>query len=339
MRMRIGTITTAFVLAGLMVIPAVPAQERRPQPEGEKIFVFSKSGGAGESGTYVFDTQDDKVTWTSGTPGTYAFLSSEMSFDRKVVKGAPYSAEVVNESVQSLVDGNRIVRRSTASVYRDSEGRTRREQTLGPIGPFAAHESSTRQTVFINDPVEGVSYILEPGDRSARKLKLRSLTVRVDEIGKAKAPEGEGQFEIELIPEPPAGAPPVVMRRGQMDRMRIERSMTPGDAKKESLGSQLIEGVQAEGTRITTTIPAGAVGNEMPINIVSERWYSPELQVVVLSKHSDPRFGESSYRLTNVSRVEPARSLFEVPADYTLKEGPPAAPRRPMRMRRPGVEN
>jgi TonB family protein len=87
----------------------------------------------------------------------------------------------------------------------------------------------------------------------------------------------------------------------------------------ESLGKQTIEGVEAEGTRTTVTFPAGMMGNERPINIVSERWYSPELQTVVMTKHSDPRFGETSYRLTNINRSEPARTLFEVPSDYTLK--------------------
>jgi hypothetical protein len=95
------------------------------------------------------------------------------------------------------------------------------------------------------------------------------------------------------------------------------------DAQKESLGTQVIEGVQAEGTRTTMTIPAGAIGNELPIQIVSERWYSPELRTVVMSKHSDPRMGDTVYRLTNINRSEPARSLFEAPADYTVAEGKP----------------
>jgi hypothetical protein len=91
----------------------------------------------------------------------------------------------------------------------------------------------------------------------------------------------------------------------------------------------MIEGVEAEGTRSTVTIPVGKVGNDRPIEIVSERWYSPELQVVVLSKHSDPFAGENVYRLTNITRGEPAASLFEVPADYTVESGPP--PRQPKR--------
>jgi hypothetical protein len=89
---------------------------------------------------------------------------------------------------------------------------------------------------------------------------------------------------------------------------------------QESLGRQTIEGVQAEGSRTTVTIPAGAIGNERPIQVVSERWYSPELQTLVMTRHSDPRFGETTYRLTNVSRSEPDHSLFEVPAGYKITD-------------------
>jgi hypothetical protein len=88
----------------------------------------------------------------------------------------------------------------------------------------------------------------------------------------------------------------------------------------ESLGKQTVEGVEAEGTRNTITIPAGTIGNERAIQIVSERWYSPELQAVVMTKHSDPRFGETTYRLTNISRGEPDHSLFELPAGYTITD-------------------
>ena len=96
---------------------------------------------------------------------------------------------------------------------------------------------------------------------------------------------------------------------------------------KEQLGKQNIEGVEAEGTRTTVTIAAGEIGNERPIEIVSERWYSPELQLVVMTRHSDPRTGETTYKLTNINRSEPAKSLFEVPSDYTVKEGPGIGPK------------
>lgn len=94
------------------------------------------------------------------------------------------------------------------------------------------------------------------------------------------------------------------------------------NGQTESLGTQVIEGVKAEGMRITSTIQAGTIGNDQAIQIVTERWYSPELQMVVMSKKSDPRVGETTFRLTNISRAEPAATLFRVPADYTLEKAP-----------------
>ena len=136
----------------------------------------------------------------------------------------------------------------------------------------------------------------------------------------------------------PVGPPPpgARMPHPDLDQLRTEAGATyvfktkPGsnaNEVKEQLGKQNIEGVEAEGTRTTVTIPAGEIGNERPIEIVSERWYSPELQLVVMTRHSDPRFGETTYKLTNINRTEPAKSLFEVPSDYTIKEGPGIGPK------------
>jgi hypothetical protein len=94
------------------------------------------------------------------------------------------------------------------------------------------------------------------------------------------------------------------------------------ETKRDSIGTQNFEGVDAEGTRSTTIIPADAIGNERPIEIVDERWYSKELHMVIYSKHSDPRFGEQTYRLTNINRSEPDPSLFEVPDGYRILNTP-----------------
>ncbi len=219
-------------------------------------------------------------------------LSPEMRFDGKVVKGAPYSATATTESAQILSNGVRITRKTTATIYRDSEGRTRREMTLDGIGPFAS-ASEPAQMVFINDPVAGVHYILDQRNQTARKMS---------------APPWR---------EPPPHKPP----RAQ--------------GNTESLGRQVIEGVEVEGVRSVITIPEGQIGNDRPIEIVSERWDSPELQTVILSKHNDPRFGETVYRLTSINRAEPARSLFEPPADYKLEEGRPFGRPPGRRMKRP----
>ena len=106
---------------------------------------------------------------------TFSFVSSEFAFDGKAIKGSPYSAEAVTETTQILGDGNRIVNRSTASLYRDSEGRTRREQSLKAIGGVAAG-AQPLQTIMISDPVAGVSYSLDPANRTARKSPIGSYT-------------------------------------------------------------------------------------------------------------------------------------------------------------------
>jgi hypothetical protein len=221
------------------------------------------------------------------------------------VKGAPYQAEAVTEITRHLADGNTIGRRTTSSVARDGEGRTRREGGLAALGPFPAGEKAPRH-VFIHDPVAGVSYVLEPDEKVARKLPKPG--------------------ELPPLPPPPGPGVPGLHGEGNVFfEKRIEKfeKGTHKGETTESLGTQTIEGVEAEGTRRRFSIPAGEIGNEKPIEVVSERWYSKELQTVVSSRHSDPRLGETTYRLTRLTRGEPDHALFEVPADYTLKEGPP----------------
>ena len=82
----------------------------------------------------------------------------------------------------------------------------------------------------------------------------------------------------------------------------------------------MISGVPADGTRTTVTIPAGQIGNAQPIQIISETWYSPDLQITVLSKRSDPRSGERVFQLNSLSRAEPPSTLFVVPADFKVTE-------------------
>jgi hypothetical protein len=277
-------------------------------------------------------------------PGnTFIFVASEMGFGGKLVKGAPYSAEAVTESIQTLSDGNRIVNRTTSTLYRDSEGRTRREQTLKAIGAFA-NGGEPVQTIFINDPVAGVSYALDTRTHVAHKNSPLKLERKIIAGGAAPAGAPPGgaapkpdqhrfEYKIETKRGGAVVAPdgPLPSPRGQVI-LRTEQGAigytfkTVEDKKKvvqESLGRQLIEGVEAEGTRTTLTIPADEIGNERDILITTERWYSPELQVVVMSKHSDPRSGETIYRLTNINRTEPAKTLFELPAGYTVSEGHP----------------
>ena len=102
----------------------------------------------------------------------------------------------------------------------------------------------------------------------------------------------------------------------------------PGPGITTLLGSREFDGVRAEGKKTTWTIPAGRIGNKLPIEIVSERWHAPDLNVVVYTRHADPRTGERIYRLENLRREEPSAELFKVPAEYALKSAPAARPER-----------
>jgi hypothetical protein len=217
------------------------------------------------------------------------------------VEDAPYSAEIVNEVTQELPNGNRIERRTTGRVARDGRGRVRREHQLAAIGPVVP-EGDARM-VTISDPVARVHYSLDLG----RKAAMRSRPPR---RGRAHidGPASPMIFNKRVGPEV---GPDV---RGEPD---------PPDVQTEQLGTKEYEGVHAEGTRTIATLPAGAIGNVRPIEIVSERWYSPELRVVVYSRRADPRFGETIYRLTNITRAEPDASLFQVPDGYEREDVKP----------------
>ena len=337
MQRKLMAFAVAAALLGNGLVAGAQVRERSivvAPPAEEEIFIAQGPAGAPPPP----EVHGDNVV----------FLATEMSFSGKLVKGAPYSAQAVTESVQQLADGNRIVRKNTAQVYRDSEGRTRRDQTLSHIGPYAT-SGEPPQTVLINDPVAGVHYILDPRTKTARKMPR--MEFRIMKEGEAAshprrpAPAGAGRkVEVERaqvfnmrVPGPEgAPAPPLPPPPGEGAHVEFFAHTKP-EVKTEKLEARTFDGVTAEGTRTTTTIPAGEIGNEQPIQIVDERWYSPELQVVVMTRHSDPRSGETTYRLTNITRAEPAAALFQVPSDYTLKElpSPAVAPRR---VRRPAPQ-
>jgi hypothetical protein len=283
-------------------------------------------------------------------PGA-AWVTAEMSFEATLVKGVPFSGEFVTESEQTLADGNRIRNSNTELYARDSEGRTRREVSIAVIGPFQG--GAPRKTIFIHDPVAKVDYILDPQEKTARKINLAGMGVPA--AGEAKPAQeivlpdgiderrtegpkdvlimngGPGPVQMERRPLPEGivlrhegGA--VVRRMGVIGGMSGGMDAPNGNVKfqNEPLGKRMIDGVEAEGTRSVTTIPVGQIGNERPLETVTERWYSEELKTVVRTTRKDPRMGETVYRLQNVQRGEPSRHLFEVPGDYRVMEGPGA---------------
>jgi TonB family protein len=174
----------------------------------------------------------------------------------------------------------------------------------------------------------------KPYEVDGKPVKVRVVTTFNFTLDKRQPAQAE-QAQTFNAPTPPPtpgtpSAPPMVWAQegGQLSFARLPAAGKP-EVKTEDLGKQTIEGVLCEGKRTTVTIPAGEIGNDRPIEIVSERWFSPELQVVIMTKTSDPRFGENTYRLQNIVRAEPSPSLFQVPSDYTVKEGPAFAPGAP----------
>jgi hypothetical protein len=231
-------------------------------------------------------------------------------FDKgRVVTGAPYSAEAITEVTQPLSDGNRIERRTSAKFARDSRGRIRREHQAMAVGTLVAEAEAI--IVTISDPVAGTFVTLDSERRTAMQSKMskpsrtRSLDVTEERFVMADRMAAIGGTAGVRVGPYTGGTP------AQAPAVSVQT---------DSLGTQTIEGVRAEGQRTTTTIPPGAIGNQQPIEIVSERWFSPELQVVVLTRRSDPRFGETVYRLTNIVRAEPPATLFQIPPDYRIEQ-------------------
>jgi hypothetical protein len=219
----------------------------------------------------------------------------EHPFGEKAVKGAPFSAQVIFENTQTLANGVHVAHKKTGTLYRDSEGRTRQELP----------RDGAPEIVLINDRVMGVLYNLHMFQHTASKVNISNQQPNRELEERHRQREAEEREQMEKTKG-------VAIKRSGKE-IEPERRV-------ESLGVQTFEGVQAEVTRFTVTIPAGMEGNDQPFAIVTERWYSPELQIVVMGKRSDPRMGDMVYRLANINRGEPARELFEAPSDFTVTE-------------------
>src|SRR5712664_2834793 len=253
---------------------------------------------------------------TTGAVGAVASGGFDMASGP--VLGAPYSATITNESIQTLADGNRLVQTSTGTTARDSQGRTRQDTVLPAIGNLSA--ANAPHLIFIHDPVAQTSYTLNLTEKTAQKMPalppLAGSTAGV--AVSMRVIEGNGP------PLPPPDAMPTTMA-APAPGVFFEKHLVTSEqdqGNSEDLGSQTMEGVIVNGVRTTHTIPAGQIGNDRPITIVTEVWTSPDLKTVVYSKRSDPRMGEQTFRLTNILRTEPSPSLLTVPADFKIVDGP-----------------
>lgn len=208
-----------------------------------------------------------------------------------IVRGMPYSAERVTESVQRLTDGNRIVQRSVEKIYRDSDGRTRVES-----------EWQGKQLVQIQDPVQGMSYRLYPETKAGVRMAIA-------------APPARPAAPAAGVTAPSAGAVKVAEQLAP-----ALNGVAGNQTSTRALGTRQLDGVTVEGSLFTRTVAAGVAGNAQPIVSTTESWSSRDLRLLMLIKSDDPRYGERTTRVQNLSRVEPPTALFTVPADYTVQE-------------------
>ena len=320
---------------GAPVAPIAPVPPVPPVPPFPPVFAFS----------------DDAMM----------FVSSELG-GRTIVKGAPYAATAVNESKQLLSDGNRIERSSTIKLFRDSQGRTRQEQPSGVVfindvvagkryvlntQRKSARELRSSSAIDIAPPTPpsvgaGASATPPPPQPIKPHSQMTPEETRswADEMrrwGRELAERARGEREqarernVIITHSDTSEGPAFVSNHVEVIRMGDVHAVAPmplampsppGAGTTSTLGSREFDGVRADGKKTTWTIPAGQIGNKLPIEIVSERWYSPDLNLVVFSRHADPRSGERTYRLQNIKRDEPSAELFKVPADFELRPRP-----------------
>ena len=222
-------------------------------------------------------------------PATSGVTASAVAGPRaRGVQRIAYSAEEVTETTQTLADGTHITQKRLVKIYQDSQGRTRHDSYGPEMGTEGQEDLPT--TVSIHDPVAGANYVLNPRNHTAYKTNMRPPTPP---------------------PPPQTTSAPVTPRPALPDWRR---------PTQEDLGTQMLEGIEVRGTRTTTTIPVGAVGNDQPIQVTTENWYSPELRLMMMNTSHDPRRGETVRRITNFVRDEPPAELFQVPPDYTIEE-------------------
>jgi hypothetical protein len=305
-------------VAGFVLVACAFAQAQEPVGPGQGMMFFQKAPVEANSAVGL---SNYFYTMTVG--------------EKDSVKGAPYSATAITESTQVLVDGNRIVNKTSTFLARDGEGRTRREMSMN------INSLTLPNLVMISDPVAKTETMLNALDQSARVTKGgpgKRVFVERFNAGTDEKAGAEGSA-LERVQKQLDTDHNVLIEGNKVvtgdstdnaakSKQKVEAFALAAQAKKvmgetrhEDLGTQVIEGISCTGTRETRTIPAGAIGNERPLEITSETWKSTDLHVIVLSKHNDPRFGETVYKLTDIKRDEPDATLFEIPSNYKVIEG------------------
>jgi hypothetical protein len=268
------------------------------------------------------------------------------------VKNAPYSAQMVTERQQNLSDGNQIADRQTTMAYRDSAGRTRHEvvDAKGELKVITIQDPVAGATWILKPQDRTATKIARPAE-AARKA-VAEARAKVEQMRKdgtlpaverRKLEDGKEEIIVKRVVRADAEARHEIQENVRVQVSKaleangtalrdIQTRLAPltagafGDMKWASkattkdLGARDFNGIKAEGKLRSYEIPAGEIGNRNAIVVSDETWYSPDLQVTVYTKHSDPRSGDTVFRLDNLKREEPAASLFSVPSDYTVKD-------------------
>jgi hypothetical protein len=230
---------------------------------------------------------------TLGNPVLQGVRVLDEGFGAQVVRGKPFSATEERHSLQTLGDGTRIENMQTNRLFRDADGRTRVEEMNGAI------------TIY--DPTTGSRVNLDPSTKTAHKGNGFGYTT-------ATTTGVAGAFTVYAGSAGRSTVAPFTNNAATMQGVMSETT--------ENLGTQAVNGVNAVGVRTTMVIPKGQIGNNKDIKVMTERWSSSDLQMLVKSVNSDPRFGETTYQLTKVTQSAPDPALFQIPADYTVTEQP-----------------
>jgi hypothetical protein len=269
-----------------------------------------------------------------GSGPQVGFATGMVSVQEKIeaIKGHPYQADAITETIQTLADGSHITQKITAHVARDAEGRTMRSQTLTGFGPWAAPNNKQITLVSIFDPVAGQHIDYSSDSKSAHVLPMLNAN-QMSAMNAVSVSSGVASGGVVMsTTAPPLGATGGLVVSGvTMSQQQVpadSSSLTPNETT-ESLGTRTIDGVASEGSRTKEVVPAGTIGNDKDLVSTRETWYSSELRIVVSSLRSDPRFGEVHYSLTNIQLREPDASLFQVPPGYTVERVPVHVEDRP----------
>jgi hypothetical protein len=286
--LKLRALLPAFAL--ILFVAAASSQENQPQPGRG---VGSGTGSGSGSGGII------SIQPSTGFVG--GIITGFGSGDRGT-KGQPFSADVVDENDRYLADGNHIHREMHGKIFRDSQGRTRTETELDPGGPRTGEPFVH---VVITDPVQGQFIVLDPRQKQATVHAMGPFATPGSGAQPAGTPAQANALPQELLE-----------KRQQADKT-APRPRTPSF---EDLGTTEMEGFTVTGTRFSRTIPAGARGNDKPITTTSERWFSSDLQMALLTKSESPESGTHTRKVINIRSGEPDPLLFQVPADYTVQE-------------------